>query len=290
MCRLIAVVVLASVGSIGASPLLVEANVSMIGVDNLTISDLQTIIPENVFFNDGDILLSGGASAHSGYLSKGTAADILNQNSFPFAGAPFAFASAGSIDVVTPGTSAPVSSGFLVLDFLVSGSNSGVFMGSADPATGSSSFGFTRLQVCDNGHNASGSVRCDGAGQTSTFSGGSYVNLPVEFKIPVIIGESITLFVGQETQVGVVPHALVTSFSGSSDFAHTSTLTSVQLTDLDGNPLPDPTLVADSGTIYPLGSTSAAVPEPSMFLLAGAALVACYLRRRSWTALSRRSS
>ena len=288
MYRLIGLVIFASAGPLGASLLLTQANVSMVGVSgNLTTGDLQSTIPDTVFYNDGNILFEGGANAINGFLSKGTAGDIFNQNSFSFAGAPLAFAFAGSTDVLTPGTSAPISSGFLVLDFLVSGSDSGVFSGVADPVTGSSSFAFTRLQVCNNGHNASPTVSCDGAGQTLTFSDASYTNLPVEFKIPVTVGQSFTLFISQETQVGVVPHALINSFSGSSDFYHTSVLTSVQLTDANGAPLPDPTLVADSGTIYPFGSAPAAVPEPSTILLAGAALAACCLTRRRM-AFSRR--
>ena len=82
----------------------------------------------------------------------------------------------------------------------------------------------------------------------------------------------------------------VVNFSGSSDFSHTDSLNLVQLFDADHQAIADPSLAAESGTIYPFVAGSppsppVSVPEPgSIALLVAGGLVLCTVRRRERTA------
>src|SRR5689334_3306653 len=123
------------------------------GVSLISNGSISASVPTGVYYQDFSQLFAGGADAVSGYLSKGTAVGALSTNSAPlsFFTGPNAAATAGSWDVVTPGVSAPFSSGFLVLDFLVSGSNFATILG--DPDHGGSigitqTNNYSRLYVC----------------------------------------------------------------------------------------------------------------------------------------------
>jgi hypothetical protein len=73
--------------------------------------------------------------------------------------------------------------------------------------------------------------------------------------------------------------SLVVTFTGSSDFSHTAVLNSVRLLDENHQPVANPTLVAESGTIYPLAGV-AAVPEPSSVTLVLEGALAIWAARR----------
>jgi len=70
--------------------------------------------------------------------------------------------------------------------------------------------------------------------------------------------------------------AVAGSFQAITDFTSTVQITGIQLFDASGQPLANPTLTADSGTLYPL----LGVAEPHAAWLLGAAGLAYAMRRR----------
>jgi hypothetical protein len=114
-------------------------------------------------------------------------------------------------------------------------------------------------------------------GSGEIHSSGVYSLAPLKFQYDVPTSVMIQYVVGASVQM-ISPSPNFDAHAGGS-FQHTATLTGIQALDFfTGAPVFGTVLTSDSGTIYPLAVT--AVPEPATFLLAGAGLIACGLRRR----------
>lgn len=61
-------------------------------------------------------------------------------------------------------------------------------------------------------------------------------------------------------------------FSASVDFENSATLTTMLVTDTNGVPIPGVSVLAESGTAYPVSPLNAPIPIPATLPLLGAAL------------------
>ena len=120
------------------------------------------------------------------------------------------------------------------------------------------------------GYATSGPIRSAGTYQLSTTEQTGEPILFV-FDRPLEVTFSSTVVAGLATGANFTGP----NFSGEAqaDFSHTAVLTGVQAYDLRGNLLPNITITAESGTLYPLTP----VPEP-----ASAALMLCGLGALAW--------
>jgi len=264
---------LAAVGMPGFLPPLVEGtDVASIPTASFNPSPTETVV--------------FGATAVNGYLTKGTAAALSTTLIFPLPNSGSAMATADSLDVITPGGGPTGSAGFLDLDFLVSGSNVALLEGSPSIGT-SEGASYSALQVCLQDPLEPQSVGCD-AGDVSRFDAVEYHGVPVDFEFPIFFGEPIGLHIFMTSITGVTFDSnTVVNFSGSSDFSHTASLDLVRLLDANHQAIADPSLAAESGTIYPFAAGSppsppVSVPEPgSIALLVAGGLALCTVRRIS---------
>lgn len=94
------------------------------------------------------------------------------------------------------------------------------------------------------------------------------VNVPIHYGTPVVTWiQLLSVAEGSAADGGI--------YEAVSDFDTTLTLDSVRLLDAAMQPVSNPVLVSQSGTIYPLaGDSGAGVPEPASFLLIAGGLLA----------------
>jgi hypothetical protein len=236
-----------------------------------------------VSFNLGpDITGSAAAEAHSSYLSLGTYALFTTFNTMPTqiseAGA---FAMAQMEDVVTPTGGVTGQPGLMIFTFEVSGTNTSMLSG--DALVGKTSFGTsTVVQGCNVPPIAVTPLPFNACTSSAeTFDGASYSHVPVTFSFGIVYGDQTAVVFSMNSQTGVrfdPTHAI--SFSGVTDFLHTMNLTSVELLDQNGQQITNGTLLAESGTIYPIAGVSAVggVPEPGTLVLLLVGIAALYVR------------
>jgi hypothetical protein len=235
-------------------------------------------LPFNLCQAAGNTLFGAGASAVADYLSLGTSASASWKSDFPGGGLS-ASATAQSADVLTVGGGNPGDLAFLRFQFAISGTNSTILTGFTGTSSADS---FTNLVVCNfNPILLPIAIGCPGPAPEAIFhfDALNYSNLPVQVDVPIHFDVPWGVFFELYSTTGaVIDPNFVVSFSGSSSFIDTAKITSVSVLDANLQPIADPTLVADSGTLYPLLGASSpgpqpSVPEPSgmMLLLTGAA-------------------
>jgi len=234
------------------------------------------------------VIIGGGASAHADYLSLGTSVTGSLQSQLP-GGDVSDSATAQSADVITVGGGNPGDLGFLDFQFELSGTNTAVLTG-ANGHTGTSvGASFTNLIVCDfNPILLPIGIGCPApaADAVLNFGAVSYSNFAVDVEVPIQFDVPLGIFFELYSTTGaIIDPSFVVNFDGSSSFLDTAQIISVLVLDSNHQPISDPTLDAQSGTLYPLagGPSTPAVPEPSgmAFLLAGAMTILAYARRRS---------
>lgn len=249
------------------------------------------ILPPTSLNVNASITASAAAEARSSYLGLGTYVLFTTFNTSPtLISEAGSFAIAQTEDVLTPGGGLPGTPGRMTFTFDVSGTNTSMLSG--DPLIGRTAASTdTVLQACALPPAAVTPLPASSCSSpAATFNAAGYSHVPVVFSIGVVYGDPTAVIVSLTSQTGLTfdpTHAV--SFSGVSDFLHTANLISVQLLDQNGQRVAKPTLVAESGTIYPLADTSAggSVPEPStfgLFLIGGGALclARAFVRCRGW--------
>jgi hypothetical protein len=237
-------------------------------------ADIPTALATLDSFNDSVLM---GATAHAGYLGWGTGTIFTTSLILPSLTDGGTQAFAESLDFVTPGGWLAGTSGFLVLDFTVTGTNTALLTG--DPAQGGivgnsaisngSTFLACKLTILD-----VLPAGCPGSIAIGHFDSISYTGLPFELELPVVSGQPFGLFLEMNSGSGAhFDSGLAVNVSASSSFSHTITLTSVTLQDDNHQTVANPTLTSDSGTVYPLNGTISSTPEPGTLALLAAGLV-----------------
>ena len=246
-------------------------------------------LPFNLCQAAGNTLYGAGASAVADYLSLGTAATASWQSNLP-GGSISASATAQATDVITTGGGNPGDLGYLQFQFAISGTNLTTLTGFTGTSVADS---FTNLIVCDfNPLFLPIAIGCPGPAPLAIFHFGalSYSNLPVQVDVPIHFDVPWGVFFELYSTTGAtIDPRFVVSFSGASSFIDTAKITSVSVLDANLQPIANPTLVADSGTLYPLLGAAPPPPPPSnlpepssiALLLTGAGLVVAYGRRKT---------
>jgi hypothetical protein len=247
----------------------------------------------------GQTFIGGGASAVAGYLSLGTSATASYQSNLS-GGSVSDSATAETFDVLTVGGGNPGDLGFLDFQFDINGTNSTILTGAAGFTGTSFGDSFTNLIVCDFNPiflpTGTGAAGCPDPGVPDAlyhFDAIDYSHVVVQAELPIHFdvpwGVSFQLY--SVTGAGIDP-SFVVSFSGSSSFIDTAAITSVSVLDANHQAVGDPTLLADSGTLYPLLGVAppppppSNLPEPSSMavLLSGAGLAVGFGRAKNvWT-------
>jgi hypothetical protein len=199
----------------------------------------------------------------------GTAASFLVQSTGVSNVLNQALAEARSEDILTPHGLPAGTLGRLVYTFDISGENRAELSG-----TGSD--GFARTQLL-------GLVTNSFFGfndRVLTLDAAEYDHFMPQFDFGIVYGEpnSVELRMISLSRVQLAPTVPV-NFVGITNFADTITLSSVDLLDVDGRPVPNASLSAASGTRYPLTGSSISVPEPSSVLLLTTGLIGLYFGR-----------
>ena len=102
--------------------------------------------------------------------------------------------------------------------------------------------------------------------------------------MPVPFGTPWGIFFELYSTTGAtIDSSLVVNFDGSSSFGDAQ-ITSVSVLDSNHQPISSPTLVADSGTIYPIATS--AVPGPASDALALLGLAGLWACRKRGTGFS----
>ena len=220
----------------------------------------------------GNFTASGSAEARAGFLSMGTAASFLAQSTDISNVLNQARAEARSEDIVTPHGLPAGTLGLLVYTFDISGTNhSELSTDSGGPIVIGDGFAHTQLTGSVFGSNP----------QTLTLDAAEYDHFRPQFAFGIVYGEPtrIELQMQSLSRVQLDPTVPV-NFLGVTDFADTITLSSVDLFDVDGRPVPNASLSAASGTSYPLTGSSTPVSEPSsLLLLTTTGLIGLYIGR-----------
>lgn len=224
-------------------------------------------LPFNLCTASGNTLFGAGASAVASYLSLGTSATASWQSDFTGGGIS-ASATAQSADVLTVGGGNPGDLGYLQFQFDINGTNTSILTG-ANGSIGTS-FGnsFTNLIVCDfNPILLPIAIGCPPPGvpiALDHFDANQVLHVPVQVDVPIHFDVPSGVFfeLYSTTGAGIDPN-LVVSFSGSSSFIDTAQITSVSVLDANLQAIANPTLVADSGTLYPLLGAAPPPPPPS---------------------------
>jgi hypothetical protein len=231
--------------------------------------------PPAGFSCGGQCAGSASAAAHADYLHVGTSASFITLNTTPLFGEGNAVGTAETLDVLTPGGLPVGTSGFLVYDFDISGSNFAI----AGSPVSSGSGPVTRLVGGVTGDVADADFRfpllssIDGI---LTFGAASYLHMPAQFEFPIRFGLPNAIELQMSSSVEFVPVTVgLTTFSGQSDFISTIVIPSVELLDANHQPVQNASLVTRSGTFYPIVGSPRGLPEPStMSLVASAGLLA----------------
>src|SRR5690348_3565233 len=242
-------------------------------------------LPFNLCQAAGNTLFGAGASAVADYLSLGTAASASWQSDFP-GGSISASATAQSADVLTVGGGTPGDLAYLQFQFAISGSNLTTLTGFTGTSVADS---FTNLIVCNfNPIFLPIAIGCPYPGAPEAifhFDALSYSSLPVQVDVPIHFDVPWGVYFELYSTTGAtIDPSFVVSFSGSSSFIDTAKITSVSVLDANLQPIANPTLVADSGTLYPLLGAAPPPPPPSnlpepsgmALLLTGAGLALAY--------------
>lgn len=105
-----------------------------------------------------------------------------------------------------------------------------------------------------------------GAGNgCSAFNGNATVSCS---GIPIVFGQPVSYEVDLWAVVNL--HDFMAGSTATSDFAHTAVLTGISVNDQNGNPVPNFSITAASGTAY---TRSGVTPEPEGILLCAAGLI-----------------
>ncbi|HKE10891.1 MAG TPA: hypothetical protein VKE73_04915 [Myxococcota bacterium] len=243
---------------------------------------VSATLPFNVCQPTEFLTFGAGASASAGFLSLGTSASVSWHDQLP-GGSISASATAQAADVVTVGGGNPGDTAFLEFQFEISGTNSAILLGMPGPIGTSVGTSFTNLIACDfNPTLLPIAIGCPApaADVVLHFDAINYLNFPVQVEVPVpSFGVPWGIYFELYSTTGaVIDPNLVVNFDGASSFGDAQ-ITSVSVLDSHHQPVSSPTLVADSGTIYPIATS--AVPGPAgdaLALLGLAGLWACRKR------------
>jgi PEP-CTERM motif len=217
----------------------------------------------------GNFTAAGSAKANAGFVSMGTEALFLVQSTGPSNVLNQAVAEARSEDILTPQGLPAGAPGRLVYTFDISGENHAEL-------SSINSDGFARTQLL--GLVTNSIFRFND--RVLTLDAAEYDHFRAQFDFGIVYGEpnTVELRMISLSRVQLDPTSPA-NFVGVTDFADTITLSSVDLLDVDGRPVPNASLLAASGTRYPLTGSSISVPEPSSVLLLTIGLIGLYFGR-----------
>lgn len=221
----------------------------------------------------GNFTAAGSAEARAGFISMGTAASFLAHSTGPSNVLNQARAEARSEDILTPQGLPAGTLGRLVFTFDISGENHA-------EVSSISAEGFAHTQLVGQVTNSFFRFNV----RDLTLDAAEYDHFMPQFDFGIVYGEPNTLELHMISLSRVRLSPIVAAhFTGLTDFADTITLTSVDLLDVNGQPVPNASLSAASGTRYPLtgdtGGGSISVPEPSSVLLLTTGLISLYFGR-----------
>ena len=248
---------------------------------------VSATLPFNLCQPSEFLTFGAGASASAGFLSLGTSASASWRDQLT-GGSISASATAQAADVVTVGGGNPGDTAFLEFQFEISGTNSAILLGIPGPIGTSVGSSFTNLITCDfNPILLPIAIGCPAPAADAILNFGAidYLNFPVQVEVPVPFGVPWGIYFELYSTTGaVIDPSLVVNFDGSSSFGDTAQITSVSVLDSNHQPISSPTLVADSGTIYPIATS--AVPGPASDALALLGLGVLWVWRKRGTGFS----
>jgi hypothetical protein len=243
-------------------------------------------LPFNLCQPSEFLTYGAGASANAGFLSLGTSA-TASWHSQLTGGSISASATAQAADVVTVGGGKPGDTAFLEFQFEISGTNSAILLGIPGPIGASVGSSFTHLIACDfNPILLPIAIGCPAPAEDAVLNFGAidYMNFPVLVEVPVPFGTPWGIYFELYSTTGaVIDPGLVVNFDGSSSFGDAQ-ITSVSVLDSNHRPISKPTLVADSGTSYPIAAP--APPGPASDALALLGLAGFWACRKRGTGFS----
>ena len=230
----------------------------------------------------GNFTAAASAEARAGFLSMGTSAFFLAQSSGPSNVLNQAIAEARSEDILTPHGLPAGTLGRLVYTFDISGQNHAEL-------TGNISEGFAHTQLLGNVTNSFFRFN----DRVLTLDAAEYDHFTAQFDFGIVYEEpnTVELRMISLSRVQLDP-TVAANFQGVTDFDDTIILSSVDLLDQNGGPVPNASISAASGTLYPLAGTggSITVPEPSSVLLLTTGLIGLYFGRVHRALRARRPS
>jgi hypothetical protein len=241
---------------------------------------VSATLPFNLCQPSEFLTFGAGASASAGFLSLGTSASASWHDQLP-GGSISASATAQAADVVTVGGGNPGDTAFLEFQFEITGTNSAILLGMPGPIGTSVGSSFTNLIACDFNPNLLPiAIGCPGPAPDAVLNFGAidYLNHPVQVEVPVPFGVPWGIYFELYSTTGaVIEPDLVVNFDGSSSFGGAQ-ITSVSVLDSNHQPISSPTLVADSGTVYPIATS--AVPGPASDAIALLGLAGVWVCRK----------
>lgn len=272
MARLWIVAAISLLSPLFAGPavagLITSAAVSLCGQTLAESGNAATFVPP-VSADCGNFTAAGSAEARAGFTSMGTAASLLVHSTGPSNVLNQAIAEARSEDILTPQGLPAGTLGRLVYTFDISGENHA-------EVSSINSEGFAHTQLL--GQVTNSFFRFND--RVLTLDAAEYDHFMPQFDFGIVYGEpnTVELRMISLSRVRLDPTGPA-NFAGITDFADTITLSSVDLLDADGRPVPNASLSAASGTRYPLTGSSISVPEPSSVLLLTTGLIGLYFGR-----------